>query len=135
MLEEDIYLEDFSHEVAEGVSIQDCPGVHKEVWQDGCKEWEGDTSLTQSPFTIPVNNRFSLLVDEYISLDLDDSDPHEADIESFKTHLTSRFQVKQKQGPNDSELLKEAITKSGTTFTNNCLGNTMLLFEMESNLT
>ena len=76
------------------------------MWEDSCKEQEGDTSLTQSPFTIPITNRFSLLVDEYIPLDLTNSDLPEADIESFKT---SRFQAKQKQGPNNSELLELAI--------------------------
>jgi len=106
LLEEGICFEDFSHDVAERVSIQDYPGVHEEVWEDGCKEQEEDTSLTQPPFTISVTDRFSLLVDECIPLDLGDSDLPEADVEKFKT---SRFQAKQKQGSNDSEFLEEAI--------------------------
>jgi len=62
-------------------------------------------------------DRFSSLGDEYIPSDPDeyipsgpdDSDPHEDDIDSSKTPSTSRFQVMQKQGPSDSELLNEAI--------------------------
>jgi len=45
--------------------------TYDEAWEDGCKEQEGDTSFTQSSFTIPVNNRFSSLGDEYIPSDPD----------------------------------------------------------------
>jgi len=56
-----------------------------------------------------VNNRFSLLTDEHIPLIPEDSDPHETDIESSKTPSTSKFQVMQKQGASDSELLNQPI--------------------------
>jgi len=60
LLEQDICSEEFSHDVAEGVSIHS--GVHEEVWEDGCKEQEGGTSLTQSPFTIPVELQSTKLI-------------------------------------------------------------------------
>ena len=84
----DICLDNLSQDVAEGVSIQDRPVDYEEVWEDGCEAQEGDTSFTQSSFNIPVNNRFSLLSDEHIPLNPEDSDPHETDTESLKAPLT-----------------------------------------------
>ena len=51
----------------------------------------------------------SLLSDEHIPLNPEDSDPHETDVESSKTPSTCRFQVMQKQGTSDFELLNQAI--------------------------
>jgi len=89
LLEEDICLENLPQDVAEGVSIPDRPGDCEEVWEDGCKAQEGDTSFVQSSFTIPINNTFSLLSDEHIPLNPEGSDPHETDIESSKAPSTS----------------------------------------------